>query len=322
MNKKRRKRSYVGVVLLSLFAAGGIIALSRYLASTVPAQSHERSAAAARSESVELWTEPEHFEAESESTAPEEGGETEAEQSFAYDELLAEEEGLKVYRIHGKDYRAILAVIDDARRLYVETLDGYGGYGLTLEQLMAKKGAILGCNGGGFEDLNGEGTGGTPTGIIMVDGEYRWGGRYGEYDCLALTADGRLITGRRTGEYLESQNTLYAICYGPALLVDGQIQEVYATQLEPRTAIGQRENGQILMLIIEGRQVGALGVDLVRLAEIMQELGAVNATNLDGGASSAIFYRGELLNRPNGRGGMRPMPSSLLLAPAKEGSVE
>lgn len=315
--RRRRKKSYTPVVLLSLLASLGIIAAGRLAGESVAPQSHERSAAAGKETVSELWTEPEPFALSPEIS--EETVETAQETLFAYDELLGEEEGLHIYRIHGKDYRAILAVVEDATRLYVETLDFYGGYGQTLEQLMAKKGAIVGTNGGGFEDPNGEGNGGTPTGIIMVDGEYRWGGKWGEYDCLALTADGKLITGRRTGEYLESQHTLFAVSYGPALLVDGAIQEVYASQPEPRTAIGQRENGEILMLIVEGRQVGALGVDLVRLAEIMQELGAVNATNLDGGASSAIFYRGTLLNRPNGKGGMRPMPSALLLAPAGEG---
>ena len=95
--------------------------------------------------------------------------------------------------------------------------------------------------------------------------------------------------------------------------MDGEIQELYVSQPEPRTAVGQRENGQIILAIVEGRQVGALGVDLPRLAQIMAELGCINATNLDGGASSALFYRGELMNRPNGLAGMRPMPSALLI---------
>lgn len=315
--KKKKKKSYFPLVLLSLAASAGIIAAGRIVGGKVPLQSHELSAASEKSLTAELWTEPEHFELPQE--APEEAAESVEAKVPDYDELLGEEEGLHIYRIHGKDYRGVLAVVDDPTRLYVETLDYYGGYGQTLEQLMSRKGAIVGTNGGGFDDPNGEGNGGTPTGIVMVDGQYRWGGKWGEYDCLALTADGRLITGRRTGDYLESQNTLYAVSYGPGLIVDGQVQELYATQPEPRTAIGQRENGEILMLIVEGRQVGALGVDLFRLAEIMQELGAVNATNLDGGASSAMFYRGTLLNRPNGLGGMRPMPSALMLAPAKEG---
>ncbi len=315
--KKKKHRSYTPVFLLALLLACAAAALSLYVGMNPRAESHERMTAPAEAKTLSLWTEPEPFAVQS-APVEEETPDAAAGEDFVYDELLAEEEGVHIYRIHGKRYRGVLAVVDDPKRLYVGTLDYYGGYGQTLEQLMEKSGAILGTNGGEFSDPNGEGNGGTPLGIVMVDGEYRWGGKYGEYDCLALTADGELITGRRTGEYLESRNTLYAISYGPALIVDGVVQDLYISQPEPRTAVGQRENGQMLLLIVEGRQVGALGVDLPTLAQIMEELGAVNATNLDGGASSALNYRGALMNRPNGLAGMRPMPTALLLKPLEE----
>lgn len=311
MKKKKRRRSYTPVVLLSALLSASVAAGSLYLAGRVQPEIHELTETRENEPTLSLWDEPEAYAASLDS-AVEDGVQPE-EKCFDYDELLGEEEGLHIYRIHGKDYRGVLAVVDDPKRLYVATLDYYGEYGLTLEQFIERKNAILATNGGGFDDPNGEGNGGTPTGIVMVDGQYRWGGKYGEYDCLAITADGRLITGRRTGEYLESQNTLYAVSYGPGLIVDGEIQELYVSQPEPRTAVGQRENGEMLLLIVEGRQVGALGVDLPTLARIMAELGCVNATNLDGGASSALFYRGTLMNRPNGLAGMRPMPSALMM---------
>lgn len=318
--KKKKSVSPLPLVL-TLLVSACIAVGSLYLAEQAPAEAHEHPARREESTDISLWTEPESYRYEPCAEAAESDPLALSEESsFVVDEELAREEGVSISRIHGKDYRAVLAVVEDPTRLFVGTLDYYGNYGLTLEQLMEKHGAILGTNGGGFDDPNGEGNGGTPTGIVMVNGEYRWGGKYGEYDCLALTADGRLITGRRTGEYLESQNTLWAVCYGPALIVDGQVQELTSAQPEPRTAVGQRENGQMLLLIVEGRQVGALGVDLPRLASIMEELGAVNATNLDGGASSALNYRGTLMNRPNGLAGMRPMPTALLLAPSENGS--
>ena len=311
MKKKKKRRSYTPVVLLSALLSASVAAGSLFLGTRLQPQAHERTEGAGGAGTLSLWSEPEAYEAPADGAGEADG--QPGDKGFAYDELLGEEEGLHIYRIHGKDYRGVLAVVDDPRRLYVGTLDYYGGYALTLEQFIEKNHAILATNGGGFDDPNGEGNGSTPTGIIMVDGQYRWGGRWGEYDCLAITAEGRLITGRRTGEYLESQNTLYAVSYGPGLIVDGQMQELYVSQPEPRTAVGQRENGEMLLLIVEGRQVGALGVDLPTLARIMAELGCINATNLDGGASSALFYRGTLMNRPNGLAGMRPMPSALLM---------
>lgn len=309
--KKKKRRSYTGTVLFSALLSASVAALTLYLGAHARPEAHELPGQGGAGSALSLWSESAPFEAEAETpqAVPIESGE----EAFAYDELLAKEEGLHIYRIHGKDYRGVLAVVDDPRRLYVATLDYYGEYGLTLEQFIEKNNAVLATNGGGFYDPNGEGNGGMPTGIVMVDGQYRYGGKWGEYDCLALTDEGELITGRRTGEYLESRNTRYAVSYGPALIVDGAVEELYISQPEPRTAVGQRENGETLLLIVEGRQVGALGVDLPTLARIMAELGCINATNLDGGASSALFYRGTLMNRPNGLAGMRPMPSALLM---------
>lgn len=318
--KKKKRRSYTPLFLSALLLSGATVGGSVLLSRSAASQPHELSTAAGKRETYSLWTEAEEYTAEREAEAVFSTPKSEEKLPYVFDELLAEEDGLSIFRIHGKDYRGVLAIVEDPTRLFVGTLDYYGAYGLTIDQFMERNGAILGTNGGEFSDPNGEGDGSTPLGIVMTDGEYRWGGRYGEYDCLGITEDGRLITGRRTGEYLESQNVKYAISFGPGLIVDGVIQSerLYVGQPEPRTAIGQRENGQVIILIVEGRQVGSLGVDLPTLARIMSELGAVNATNLDGGASSALDYRGTLMNRPNGLGGMRPMPSALLLRGKEE----
>ena len=78
----------------------------------------------------------------------------------------------------------------------------------------------------------------------------------------------------------------------------------------------------MLLLVVEGRQVGSLGVSLPELAAIMASYGAVNATNLDGGASSVMLYDHTMLNRPNGLAGMRGIPSAVLVRPAGEGAEE
>lgn len=318
--KKKKHRSYTILPLLALFVALATVGATLYAGMNPRTETYELSSARGERTPLSLWDEPASYSAPSPAPAEiqEEQGSSQEGDGLPYDELLVEEEGLRVYRVHGKRYRGILAVLDDPKRLSVGTLSYYGGPALTIEQIIAQEGAILGTNGGGFYDPNGEGSGNTPQGIVMVDGEYRWGGKYGEYDCLAITDEGEIITGRRTGEYLESRNTVYAVSYGPALIVDNVVQDLYISMPEPRTAVGQRENGQVLLLIVEGRQVGCVGVDLPTLAEIMHQLGAINATNLDGGASSAMYYRGTLLNRPNGLAGMRPMPTALLVAPLEE----
>ena len=66
--------------------------------------------------------------------------------------------------------------------------------------------------------------------------------------------------------------------------------------LNPRTAIGQRADGAILMLVTDGRgKAGHLGASASDLINVMVEYGAINAANLDGGSSSCMYYNGEYL---------------------------
>lgn len=269
---------------------------------------------------LSLWQQQEFYTAAAEENAAEETAESAPE--YPYEEILRQEEGLTIYRIQGKRYKAVLAVIDDPKRLYVGTLQTYGWYGQTLEQIMEGSDALLGVNGGGFQDLNGEGNGSTPIGVVMVDGEFRWGGPGGEYDACAFDKDGKLHVGRMTGYQMQEWGVQYAVSYGPCLIQDGVIQEQVNPYLEPRTAVGQREDGSVLLMIIEGRQVGALGVSYKEEAEIMAAYGAINATNMDGGASSVMLYEHEMLNHPNGLAGMRTIPSAILVRRLGEEAAE
>ena len=77
-----------------------------------------------------------------------------------------------------------------------------------------------------------------------------------------------------------------AVSFGPVLVVNGEAVEVNGSGsgLNPRTAIGQREDGSILLVVIDGRQVNSLGASYSDVIELMLEYGAVNAANLDGGS--------------------------------------
>lgn len=83
--------------------------------------------------------------------------------------------------------------------------------------------------------------------------------------------------------------------------------------LAPRTAIGQKKDGTILMLVIDGRQVGSIGATLKDVQEIMLEYGAFNAANLDGGASSVLYYKNKIINHPCSQYGERNAPSFFIV---------
>jgi len=80
----------------------------------------------------------------------------------------------------------------------------------------------------------------------------------------------------------------------------------------PRTAAGQTGDGALMLLVVDGRQPESRGVNLQELAEIMRDLGAVQALNLDGGGSTALVVDGVLLNRPTGGTAEREVMSALV----------
>jgi hypothetical protein len=116
---------------------------------------------------------------------------------------------------------------------------------------------------------------------------------------------------------------LGAVGGGPVIVKDGKAifraNELFTTaQLSPhnpRTAIGQRADGKILLVAVDGRQPGySAGVTNFELALAMTQLGAVTASALDAGGSTTMAFDGQLLNRPSDRVGERAVAEALLVA--------
>ncbi|MBT4035650.1 MAG: phosphodiester glycosidase family protein [Candidatus Marinimicrobia bacterium] len=107
---------------------------------------------------------------------------------------------------------------------------------------------------------------------------------------------------------------------GPILMRDGEVfipvnEEVFfgtsIPEVHPRTAAGVTPEGDLILLLVDGRQLISRGVDLPELANIMLELGCEDAINLDGGGSSALVVNGTLLNRPAGKTVQREVMSAI-----------
>ena len=71
----------------------------------------------------------------------------------------------------------------------------------------------------------------------------------------------------------------------------------------------------MLILMLEGRQISSIGASMDTTADIMLEYGAVNAANLDGGASTVMYYQGELLTNCSSLYGSRAVPTAILVKP-------
>ena len=93
-----------------------------------------------------------------------------------------------------------------------------------------------------------------------------------------------------------------AFQYHPALIINGDkvIEGSSGWGLQPRSVIGQAENGVVMFFVVDGRQVGySLGATMGDCADVLEEYGAVNAGACDGGSSSVLAYEGEILNEPS-----------------------
>ena len=324
-NKKKKKRLGAGAVVLSvlftlILAAGAVYALLAGGGSR-PAPADLGEAAAAADKTVALYVPGESTEGQAPEPAAAVLPETAQSEEYGYDEILYDQDGLLVAKVKGKRYVGYIAVIDDPMRITLGKCPYFGeaAYGRRVDQMADEAGAILAVNGGGFSDPGGDGRGGMPTGNVIYQGKMLMG--YWS-PTVGIDSQGKLYAGEYDGNTCLKLGLQWAVSYGPTLIQEGKIVKKLDTYMgEPRTAIGQREDNSIVLLALQGRQLQALGVTCKELAQIMQGYGCINASNLDGGASSDMYFQGKYLNVCNTSGGPRPIPTAILVMPPaqKEG---
>lgn len=231
----------------------------------------------------------------------------------------AEDTGIEIHDVKGATFYGKMMVVKDPTRVFVGIpKDGFGPdkSGMTVHAMIEHYDAIGGTNAGGFYDPNGNGTGGIPDGVVIYEGELLWGNPNSYYSLAGIDKDGLLHVGRITAQTALDRGVQYAASYGPALIVNGTPQNekrALGGGINPRTAIGQREDGAMLLLVVNGRSVDSLGATYDDLVEIFLEFGAVNATNLDGGSSSLMIYEGENVTHSAYVYGERVVSTSILV---------
>ena len=213
-----------------------------------------------------------------------------------------ENEDYKIIEIEGKGYSGYLAVIYDPSRIKTVYSKKIGKSGQYLTQMAKDNNALIAINGGGFEDPNFNSNGANPLGITISDGKVITDKYYGgSGGLIGFTEDNKLVLGKMTVKQAQEMKVRDATTFGPFLIVNGKASEVLGNGgwgTAPRTAIGQRKDGIVLFLVIDGRTVTKPGADMNDLIEIMQNYGAYNAANLDGGTSSVMVVDGEIINDP------------------------
>ena len=183
--------------------------------------------------------------------------------------------------------------------MYTKKLGTSGQY---LTTMAKDNDALIAINGGGFDDPNFSSNGADPLGITFSGGKLITSKSYsGSGGIIGFTEDDKLVLGKMTVKQAQQMKIRDAVTFGPFLIVNGKPSEVLGNGgwgTAPRTVIGQRQDGIVLFLVIDGRTVTRPGADMNDLIEIMQNYGAYNAANLDGGTSSVMVVNGEIINDP------------------------
>lgn len=208
----------------------------------------------------------------------------------------------KIIEITGKGYSGYMAVIYDPSRIKTVYTKKIGKSGQYLTTMAKDNDALIAINGGGFEDPNFNSNGANPLGITFSNGKLITSKSYnGQGGLIGFTEDDKLVLGKMNVAKAKELKIRDGVTFGPFLIINGKSSNVFGNGgwgTAPRTAIGQRKDGIVLFLVIDGRTLTRPGASMNDLIEIMERYGAYNAANLDGGTSSAMVVNNEIINDP------------------------
>lgn len=223
--------------------------------------------------------------------------------------------GVEIVQVNGRSFFGTLMIVSDPSQVFVGTTYPWGEYGKELDQLVTMHGAVGGVNGGLYAaDMN---KGGRPYGVCVSKGEILLNDPSGWTGLYMIGMDNKNIlriesiagwTPNQFKSFVEEQGIRDAVAFQDEatdannhfvpLIINGEARQLNGagSGANPRTVIGQRADGAILLLVTDGRGAsGHLGATAQDLINVMQQYGAVNAANLDGGSSSSLYYGGEYL---------------------------
>lgn len=228
------------------------------------------------------------------------------------------EQGLVISEIVGDTYKGRIMLIDDPSRVYLGVTTKKNVEGMRILDMMEHYGAVAGINASGFNDPNGQGSGGHVMGISCSQGQF-WGNYVNFFGSVVFTSSDKLVVGNLSSTW-DDYNIRDGIQFGPVLIANGEVIVTGSAGwgIQPRTAIGQREDGVIAFLVVDGRDLSySVGCTVGDLAEILKKYNIINAACCDGGASSALAYGGELITKNTSLNPTigRLLPNAFLVSP-------
>lgn len=230
----------------------------------------------------------------------------------SYERQILERNKDDVYKLiefEYSGYKVYLTAIYDPSRVSLVQTAYLGMRGETLVEMSKRHNALVAINGGGFEDWGGEGTGGSPQGVVIKDSKIAWHAGNSVREIAGFTNDNVLLLTYSTPDDALKKGMRDAVQFGPFLIVNGVSAKISGNGgwgINPRTVLAQRKDGIVLFLIVDGNGVnkydwnGRGGASMTDLLVILERYGAYNAVNMDGGASTTMVVKGSLYNSPCG----------------------
>jgi len=225
---------------------------------------------------------------------------------------------IEYVKLEKSTFIAHILIINDVSKVSLVSSKNLGVTGSTVSQIVSDTNAVAGINAGGFIDIGGKGTGATPYGLVIENGEKISGSDTEKYSVVGIDEDNKLIMNNSISynELKKLYNLKCAVSFGPVVVVNGEgtIKSGNGGMgIQPRTAIGQRKDGSIIFLVIDGRSLESLGGTLKDVQDIMLEYNAYNAFNLDGGSSATMVFNGKVVNNPSDILGERYVPNAFVV---------
>ncbi|WP_294349593.1 phosphodiester glycosidase family protein [uncultured Clostridium sp.] len=207
---------------------------------------------------------------------------------------------------------------------YTSKLNSANPEGETTSQIAMNNGAVAAVNGGAFTDeadtAQWTANGGTPSGVIISEGKIVYDDTAGkELGTVGITAEGKLVAGRFSTEELKEMKVTEAVSYNTTVLVSkGKSVSLPGGDggegSSPRTLIGQRADGSIVLAVLDARVHGSrIAATLKEAQEVMSKLECVTAATLDGGKSATMYYNEEVVNTPSYAFGERSIPTAIIV---------
>lgn len=210
-------------------------------------------------------------------------------------------DGIRIDTYTGETFTARVMIVRDPSKVYLAASSNplsMDTPGIRMDQAMEQENAIAAVNAGPYYDdgSDGRAVGSVPYGLALSENAVIWNDEQAAKCGFAgFNKDNILIVASSMTEEVAKELEIRDGCSsGPILMINGKVNwEIYESRsgFNPRTVIGQRADGAVVLICAQGRNPDSIGAEYCDMIDILKEYGAVNACALQGGSASNMLYR-------------------------------